>query len=132
MQGLDSPSIPKGKMPCKRPLPSNPKRFFFMSKALTKSGVVKSIADSTGKSSKEVVAFLDALNGLIKEQLGKKGPGVFQVPGLLKLTLVKKPATKARKGINPFTKEEVTFKAKPASNVIKAKALKAFKESIKA
>lgn len=103
-----------------------------MSKALTKSGVVKSIADSTGKSSKEVVAFLDALNTLIKEQLGKKGPGVFQVPGLLKLTLVKKPATKARKGINPFTKEEVTFKAKPASNVIKAKALKAFKESIKA
>ena len=103
-----------------------------MSKALTKSAVVKSIADTTTKSNKEVIAFLDALTDLVKEQLGKKGPGVFQIPGLIKLTLVKKPATKARKGINPFTKLEQTFKAKPASNVVKAKALKAFKESIKA
>ena len=101
-----------------------------MSKALTKSAVVKSIGDTTTKSNKEVIAFLDALTELVKEQLGKKGPGVFQIPGLIKLTLVKKPATKARKGINPFTKLEQTFKAKPASNVVKAKALKAFKESI--
>ena len=103
-----------------------------MSKALTKSAVVKSIGDTTTKSNKEVIAFLDALTDLVKEQLGKKGPGVFQIPGLIKLTLVKKPATKARKGINPFTKLEQTFKAKPASNVVKAKALKAFKESIQA
>jgi len=102
-----------------------------MSKALTKSAVVKSIGDTTTKSNKEVIAFLDALTELVKEQLGKKGPGVFQIPGLIKLTLVKKPATKERKGINPFTKLEQIFKKKPASNVVKAKALKAFKESIK-
>lgn len=100
-------------------------------KPITKSIVIKTISDATGKSGKEVGVFLDALSVLAKEQLGKKGPGVFILPGLLKLTLVKKPATKARKGINPFTKEEVVFKAKPAKNVIKAKALKGFQEAIK-
>jgi len=100
-------------------------------KPITKSTVIKTIAESTGKSNKEVMAFLDALAVIAKEQLGKKGPGVFILPGLLKLTLVKKPATKARKGINPFTKEEVVFKAKPAKNVVKAKALKGFQEAIK-
>jgi nucleoid DNA-binding protein len=100
-------------------------------KPITKAMVVKSIAESTGRSNKEVVEVLDALANIAKEQLGKKGPGVFVLPNLLKLTLVKKPATKARKGINPFTKEEVVFKAKPAKNVVKAKALKGFQEAIK-
>lgn len=100
-------------------------------KPITKSIVIKTIAEGTGKSSKEVGVFLDALSTLAKEQLGKKGPGVFILPGLLKLSLVKRPATKARKGINPFTKEEVVFKAKPAKNVVKAKALKGFQEAIK-
>ena len=72
----------------------------------------------------------DALTGLIKKEL-RKGPGQFTVPGLLKLRLVKKPATKARKGINPFTKQEQIFKAKPARNVVKIQPLKALKEMVK-
>ena len=60
----------------------------------------------------------------------KKGPGTFTVPGLMKVTVVRKPATKARKGTNPFTGEEMTFKAKPARNVVKVRALKALKDMV--
>ena len=73
----------------------------------------------------------DALGDLIGKNIGKKGPGIFAVPGLMKITVVNKPATKARKGINPFTKEEVMFKAKPARKVIKVRALKALKDMAK-
>ena len=57
----------------------------------------------------------DALTELIGNELGKKGPGLFVIPGLLKLKVVRKPATKAKQGINPFTKEPMTVKAKPAA-----------------
>ena len=60
--------------------------------------------------------------------MGKKGPGLFAVPGLMKIVVIQKPAVKARKGINPFTGEETTFKAKPARNVVKIAALKNLKE----
>ena len=63
--------------------------------------------------------------------MGKKGPGIFSLPGLMKITVVKKPATKARMGINPFTKEEQMFKAKPASRVVKIRPLKALKDMAK-
>ena len=67
---------------------------------------------------------------MIKKDLGKRGPGVFTVPSLMKIKVVRKPATKARKGINPFTGEETVFKAKPARNVVKVLPLKALKEMV--
>jgi nucleoid DNA-binding protein len=88
-------------------------------KPMTKSEVYISLAERTGLSRKEIGTIFDELNGLVGQQLGKKGPGVFNVPGLLKIKVVRKPATKARKGISPFTGEEMVFKAKPARNVVK-------------
>jgi nucleoid DNA-binding protein len=100
-------------------------------KAANKSAILQELATETGLSRKQVAAVFDALTKLIKRELGKKGPGVFTVPGLLKLKLKRMPATKARPGINPFTKEPITVKAKPARNVVKALPLKNLKEMVK-
>ena len=102
-----------------------------MAKAPTKSEVLTSIAGTTELSRKQVASVLDALSGLIGKNVGKKGPGIFQVPGLMKITVVQKPAVAARKGINPFTKQEQMFKAKPARRVVKVRALKALKDMAK-
>jgi nucleoid DNA-binding protein len=88
------------------------------------------LADNTGLTRKDVGAIFNALGEVIGLDVGKKGPGIFTVPGLMKITRVHKPATKARKGINPFTGEEQMFKAKPARNVVKVRALKALKEMV--
>ena len=93
-----------------------------------KSQIVQQIVDATELSKKQVQAVLDELSNVIEGHIKKKGVGEFVLPGLLKITTVKKPATKARKGINPFTGEEVTFKAKPASTSVKVRALKKLKE----
>ena len=100
-------------------------------KSITKSEILTSIAASTELSRKQVSSVFDHLSGLIEKGVGKKGPGVFALPGLLKIMVIQKPATKARKGINPFTKQEVMFKAKPARKVIKVRALKALKDMAK-
>jgi nucleoid DNA-binding protein len=94
----------------------------------TKSEILASIAQSTELSRKQVSAVFDALSDLIKKNIGKKGPGMFVIPGLMKIMVIQKPAVKAHKGINPFTKEEVMFKAKPARRVIKVRPLKALKD----
>ena len=99
-------------------------------KAATKSQVLAGIAESTGLSKKDVQSVFDALSGMIENELGKKGPGIFTVPGLIKLKVQRKPATKARPGKNPFTGEEIMIKAKPARNVVKATPLKALKEMV--
>lgn len=99
-------------------------------KARTKSEVFSALADSTGLTRKEIASVFDGMAGLIKKDLSKRGPGVFTVPGLLKIKVVRKPATKARRGINPFTKEEMMFKAKPARNVVKAQPLKGLKTMV--
>jgi nucleoid DNA-binding protein len=99
-------------------------------KAATKSAIFQEVAEATGKSRKDVQQFFDALTALVTKHLGKKGPGVVTVPGLFKVKVVRKPATPARPGINPFTKEAITIKAKPARNAVKAQALKALKESV--
>jgi nucleoid DNA-binding protein len=99
-------------------------------KARTKSEIMTAIADNTGMSRKEIGAIFSALGEVIGLDVGKKGPGIFTVPGLMKITRIQKPATKARKGINPFTGEEQMFKAKPARNVVKVRALKALKEMV--
>lgn len=99
-------------------------------KPLSKSEVTNALVESTGLSRKEVSAIFDSLAGLIKKNLGKSGPGVFNVPGLMKIKVIRKPATKERKGINPFTGEETTFKAKPARNVVKVQPLKSLKDMV--
>lgn len=100
-------------------------------KHLTKSEILVSIAKSTELSRKQVASVFDGLAGLIDKSVGKKGPGMFVVPGLMKIVVINKPATKARKGINPFTKQEQMFKAKPARKVIKVRPLKALKDMVK-
>jgi nucleoid DNA-binding protein len=100
-------------------------------KPRTKSQILSDIAEDTGLTRKEVQSVFDSMSGLIKKDLGKRGgPGVFSVPGLMKIKVVRKPATKARKGINPFTGEETTFKAKPARNVVKVLPLKGLKDMV--
>ena len=98
-------------------------------KPTTKSEIFAYIAEKTDLKRKDVVAVFDALTSLIERDL-KKGPGLFNVAGLMKIKVVNKPAVPARKGINPFTKEEVMFKAKPARNVIKVQALKTLKDMV--
>lgn len=93
-----------------------------------KTQMLQQIADATQLSKKQVQAVLDELTNVIEGHVKKKGIGEFVLPGLLKITTVKKPATKARKGINPFTGEEVMFKAKPASTSVKVRPLKKLKE----
>ena len=86
------------------------------------------MTDLTSLPKKDVVASLDALTKVIELHIKSRGPGKFVMPGLLKINVVKKAARPARKGVNPFTGEEVMFKAKPAHKVIKIKALKKLKE----
>ena len=96
----------------------------------TKSEILTSIADTTELSRKEVASVFDALADLIQDNLKPRGPGMFSVPGLFKIKVRKKPATKARKGNNPFTGEETMFKAKPASKVVKVLPLKNLKDMV--
>jgi DNA-binding protein HU-beta len=100
-------------------------------KAPTKSEIYAQIVEDTGLSKKDVAAVFDSLSSQIKKSLGgRNGSGLFTVPGLLKMRVVKKPATKARKGVNPFTGEEMMFKAKPASKTVKVAALKGLKDMV--
>jgi nucleoid DNA-binding protein len=99
-------------------------------KAATKTQVQQLMAEKTGLSKKQVALFFDELGNLIKKEL-TKGPGVFTVPGLIKIKKVRKPATKARPGRNPQTGETITIKAKPARTVVRALALKGLKEMVK-
>src|SRR3990167_149942 len=107
-----------------------PKKITTVTEAMTKSQIMTTIADATQLSRKQVQAVFDELSSLIEAHVKKKGAGQFTVPGLLKLKVIDKPATKARKGINPFTGEETTFKAKPASRKVKAVALAKLKEMV--
>ena len=99
-------------------------------KARTKSEIYRELSERTELSRKQVVAVFDEMAAMIKKDLGKRGPGVFTVPGLMKVKVVRKPATKARKGINPFTKEPIVIKGKPASKKIRATALKQLKDLV--
>lgn len=99
-------------------------------KPMTKSEIVSGIADATGLTKKDVNAVFDAMASQIKKSLGEVGPGAYTVPGLMKLTVQRKPATEAHKGINPFTGEETIFKAKPARNVVKIRPLKNLKDMV--
>lgn len=95
---------------------------------LSKTQILDQIAASTELSRKQVAAVLDSLTDVIEAHVNKRAVGEFVLPGLLKISTVRKPAVKARKGINPFTKEEVMFKAKPATTVVKVRPLKKLKD----
>jgi nucleoid DNA-binding protein len=100
------------------------------SKVRTKGEVYNAISGHTGLSRKEVVSVFDGLQAVLSADLSKRGPGVVQVPGLMKVTVKRMPAKKARKGINPFTGEETMFKAKPARNVVKVRPMMALKKMV--
>src|SRR5512136_2025698 len=97
---------------------------------MTKSARLDQIAQNTGLARKQVSAVFDELATLIESHLKKGSVGQFTFPGLMKIEVKRKPATKARKGINPFTGEETVFKAKPARNVVKIRALKKVKDMV--
>lgn len=100
-------------------------------KAATKTAIYQLLAEKTELSKKQIDSVFVELTNLIKSELGKKGPGMFTLPGLLKIKRVEKAATKARPGINPVTREPITIKAKPKRTVVKALPLKALKEMVK-
>ncbi len=104
------------------------KRIATIKEAMTKSAMMGAIADNTGLAKKDVAAVFESLSNLINGHIKKGGAGTCTVPGLMKIKTVRKPATKARKGTNPFTGEEMMFKAKPARTVVKVLPLKALKD----
>ena len=97
--------------------------------ALTKSGLIAHIAEVSEVAAKDVRAVLAALEGAISGSVSKKGVGQFTLPGMMKITASKVPAKPKRRGINPFTKEEVWFAAKPASIKLKVRPLKKLKDA---
>ena len=99
-------------------------------KPLKKSQIYTYVAESAELSKKQVTQVFEALSHVIEEHLKKTGPGEFILPGLLKARVQRRPATKARKGTNPFTGEEMMFKAKPARNVVRIRPLKKLKEMV--
>lgn len=99
-------------------------------KPRTKSDTFRIIAANTDLTRRQVADVFDALSAIIQKDLGTGGPGVFSVPGLMKIAVQHKPAVPARRGINPFTGEETTFKAKPASKAVKIRPLKGLKDLV--
>lgn len=99
-------------------------------KKMNKSQFVTALSEKSGLSMKQTVAVLDTLTAMVAQQLGKEGPGEVLIPGLLKLNVVDKPATSEHEGINPFTKEPMTYKAKAAHKVIKVRLQKTLKDAV--
>ena len=97
---------------------------------MTKAQLLSAIAEDTGLTRKQVTEVMDSLSGQIQRHIKRRGPGTFTLPGLLKVKTVRKPARKARKGINPFTGEETTFAAKPAHTIVKIQPLKGLKDMV--
>lgn len=98
-------------------------------KPASKGDIIKGLCETTGLARKDVQAVLDGLAEQAMQALGKGGPGVFKIHGLVQIKKVHKPAQPARKGIDPFTKLEREFAAKPASNKVKITALKQLKDA---
>jgi nucleoid DNA-binding protein len=101
------------------------------SKPMNKTEIMAALAEATGLAKPQVASFFDELAVLIKKNLAQQGPGEFSVPNLMKIKVVRKPATPERAGINRFTKEETVFKAKPARNDVKIVALKGLKDLVR-
>merc|ERR1719440_1167427 len=96
--------------------------------AITQTGAFQSVAETTGLKTKDVKGVVEAYMGVAISQV--KASGTFKVAGMLNMKLKNKPATKARKGVNPFTKEPCVFKAKPPSKTVRCLAMKKLKEML--
>jgi len=123
----------KKKAPVKKKAPAKkavaaPKKIKAISERYTKTQMITQISENTELSRKQVQSVINELSDIIEGHIKKRACGEFVLPGLMKIATVKKPAKKARKGINPFTGEETTFKAKPASVAVKIRPLKKLKE----
>lgn len=99
-------------------------------KPMNKTQIVAHLAEATGLTKIQISAVFDELDSLIEKNLDEQGPGTFSIPGLLQIKVVRKPAVEAHTGINPFTKQEMLFKAKPAQNVVKVVPLKGLKDMV--
>ena len=99
-------------------------------KPMTKSAIMNEVAGNVGLTKKQVASVLDELGIIIERHVKKRSPRQFTLPGLLKIEVKRKPKTKARKGINPFTGVPMMFKAKPARNVVKVRPLKKLKDMV--
>ncbi|MCR8921155.1 HU family DNA-binding protein [Dasania sp. GY-MA-18] len=130
-------AAPKKKAAAKKPVakkaaakaaPAPKRKTTAIKEKMTKSQILNEIAENTELSRKQVASVFEELEVLVERSIKKRALGEFTIPGLMKVTTVKKPAKKARKGINPFTGEEQMFKAKPASIAVKVRPLKKLKE----
>jgi len=123
------PAKKSAKKPARKAAPKAPQS---IKSVLTKSALVAHLADAAKVAAKDVRALLAALEETIHASISKKGPRTFVLPGLLKITVTNVPAKKARKGINPFTGEPATFKAKPATVKVKVRPMKKLKDAASA
>jgi nucleoid DNA-binding protein len=123
------PAKTSAKKPARKAAPKAPQS---IKSVLTKSALVAHLADAAEVAAKDVRALLAALEETIHASISRKGPRTFVLPGLLKITVTNVPAKKARKGINPFTGEPATFKAKPATVKVKVRPMKKLKDAASA
>lgn len=137
ISGVQGPEFPEkcaigslDKKAGNREFPCVAKKITPIKDKLSKTQILDQIAAETGLSRKQVAGVVDSLTDVIEAHVKKNAVGEFVLPGLLKISTVRKPAVKARKGINPFTKEEVMFKAKPASTAVKVRPLKKLKDMV--
>ena len=121
-----TPKKAKAKKATKKAAPA--RKITALKATMTKAVMISEIAGNTGLNKEQVNSVIDELAIVIERHIKSRAPGKFILPGLIKVQVKKKPATKARKGINPFTGEPTTFKAKPARRVVKVTALKKLKE----
>ncbi len=119
---------PAKKAPAAKAAPAKKASTTAIKERYNKSQMLNEIAERTELSRKQVSSVVEELSTLIERHIKKRACGEFVMPGLFKVQTVRKPATKARKGINPFTGEETMFKAKPARTVVKVRPLKKLKE----
>ncbi|MCL5260874.1 MAG: HU family DNA-binding protein [Gammaproteobacteria bacterium] len=126
----------KGKMATKKGMKKavcvcNPKKPVVVKEPFGKGQILRTIAENICLTKKEVTSAVEALMNILEAHLQKRGPGEFTLPGVAKFRVIRKPATKARQGVNPFTGEPMVFAAKPARNVVKIRALKKLKDLVK-
>ncbi len=107
---------------------TQPKKLTAIREPYTKARLMAAIAEDTGLTKKEIASVFECLGDYMLRHLKKRSAGAFTLPGICKFTVQSKKATRARKGINPFTGEETMFKAKPARRVVKMRALKGLKD----
>lgn len=96
-------------------------------KPLNKTEIYNTLAEASGLTKQQIAGVFEELGKLIAKNLSDNGPGSFMIPELMQIKVVRKAATAERQGINPFTKEPMVIKAKPAKNVVKVTPLKGLK-----